>query len=76
MDKEQLTRLLSFYKNYCLGGISPLEIKDEMLSSAIEIDRLVVSSKDYSNEQLYYEELQFLLFDIMNYEHTREHTCN
>lgn len=76
MNKVQLARLLSLYKDYCLGELSPLEVEDEMLSVAIEIDRLVVSSKDYASEQRYYEELQFLLFDIMQYEHTGQHTYN
>ena len=76
MEKTHLARLLSYYKDYCLGTLPPLEVKDEMLATAIEIDKLTVANKDCSCEEQYYEELQFLLFDIMNYEYSGEHTYN
>jgi hypothetical protein len=48
--------------------LTPDIILDELLNIRVEIDRLACLSQNTDGLEVYYKELEYLLFDIMHYD--------
>lgn len=68
ISKHELTKLVSLYKAHCTGVLTPDIILDELLNIRVEIDRLTCLSQNTDGLEIYYKELEYLLFDIMHYD--------
>lgn len=68
MSAEMLNKLISYYKQYCMGLLQPQIIKDEMLAVKLSMDKRSVGNKPQEDLELYYIELEYLLFDVLKYE--------
>lgn len=68
MGVFELTKLVSLYKSYCKGYLTPDIVKAEIIDTKCEADKEYcktgVESKDLQD---YIQELEILLFDIMHY---------
>lgn len=68
ISQHELVKLVSLYKAHCTGVLTPDIILDELLNIRVEIDRLTCLSQNTDGLEIYYKELEYLLFDIMNYD--------
>ena len=68
ISQHELVKLASLYKAYCTGVLTPDIILDELLNIRVEIDRLICLSQNTGGLEIYYKELEYLLFDIMHYD--------
>lgn len=68
MGADVLNKVISYYKQYCMGALQPQTIKDEMLAVKLDMDRRSVNKQSQEDLELYYAELEYLLFDVLKYE--------
>lgn len=68
ISQHELVKLVSLYKAHCTGVLTPDIILDELLNIRVEIDRLTCLSQNTDGLEIYYKELEYLLFDIMHYD--------
>lgn len=68
ISQHELVKLVSLYKAHCTGVLTPDIILDELLNIRVEIDRLTCLSQNTDGLEIYYKELEYLLFDIMQYD--------
>lgn len=68
ISQHELVKLVSLYKAHCTGVLTPDIILDELLNIRVEIDRLTCLSQNTNGLEIYYKELEYLLFDIMHYD--------
>lgn len=68
ISQHELVKLVSLYKAHCTGVLTPDIILDELLNIRVEIDRLACLSKNTDGLEVYYKELEYILFDIMHYD--------
>lgn len=68
ISQHELVKLISLYKAHCTGVLTPDIILDELLNIRVEIDRLTCLSQNTDGLEIYYKELEYLLFDIMHYD--------
>lgn len=68
ISQHELVKLVSLYKAHCTGVLTPDIILDELLNIRVEIDRLACLSQNTDGLEVYYKELEYLLFDIMHYD--------
>ena len=68
MGADVLNKVISYYKQYCMGAPQPQTIKDEMLAVKLDMDRRSVNKQSQEDLELYYAELEYLLFDVLKYE--------
>lgn len=68
ISQHELVKLVSLYKAHCTGVLTPDIILDELLNIRVEIDRLACLSQNTDGLEIYYKELEYLLFDIMHYD--------
>ena len=68
ISQHELVKLVSLYKAHFTGVLTPDIIIDELLNIRVEIDRLTCLSQNTDGLEVYYKELEYLLFDIMHYD--------
>lgn len=68
ISQHELVKLVSLYKAHCTGVLTPDIILDELLNIRVEIDRITCLSQNTDGLEIYYKELEYLLFDIMHYD--------
>lgn len=68
ISKHELVKLVSLYKAYCTGLLTSDLLLDELLNIRVEIDRLTCLSENTESLEIYYKELEYLLFEIMHYD--------
>lgn len=68
ISKHELIKLVSLYKAYCKGVLTPDIILEEMLDIRVEMDRLICLSRPVDGLEIYYKELEYLLFEVMHYD--------
>ena len=68
ISQHELVKLVSLYKAHCTGVLTLDIILDELLNIRVEIDRLTCLSQNTDGLEIYYKELEYLLFDIMHYD--------
>lgn len=68
ISQHELVKLVSLYKAHCTGVLTPDIILGELLNIRVEIDRLTCLSQNTDGLEIYYKELEYLLFDIMHYD--------
>lgn len=68
MGPFELTKLVSLYKSYCKGFLTCEIVKSEILDTKQAIDiEFYKTGKEPSELTTYIHELEYLLFDVMNY---------
>lgn len=68
MGNFELVKLVSLYKAYCKGYLTPEIIMSEILDTRQEADNVFYKTgKEESKLNVYIKELEYLLFDIMHY---------
>lgn len=68
ISQHELVKLVSLYKAHCNGVLTPDILLDELLNIRVEIDRLMCLSENTDSLEIYYKELEYLLFEIMHYD--------
>lgn len=68
ISHHELLKLVSLYKSYCKGVLTPDIILEEMLDIRVEMDRLICLSRPIDGLEIYYKELEYLLFEVMHYD--------
>lgn len=68
ISQHELVKLVSLYKAHCNGVLTPDILLDELLNIRVEIDRLICLSENTDSLEIYYKELEYLLFEIMHYD--------
>ena len=68
ISQHELIKLVSLYKVYCKGGLTPNIVLEELLDIRVEIDRLICLSRPIDGLETYYKELEYLLFEVMHYD--------
>mgnify|MGYP003413112122 FL=1 len=68
ISQHELVKLVRLYNAHCTGVLTPDIILDVLLNIRVEIDRLTCLSQNTDGLEIYYKELEYLLFDIMHYD--------
>lgn len=68
ISQHELVKLVSLYKAHCNGVLTPDILLDELLNIRVEIDLLMCLSENTDSLEIYYKELEYLLFEIMHYD--------
>ncbi len=71
MENEMQSKIIGYYKRFCKGELTTDEIRNEMSSVMVAIDRCFVKQQPRTELQDYYSELEYILFDVMKYEQPR-----
>lgn len=65
------SKIIGYYKRFCKGELTADEIRNEMTSVMVALDRCFVKQQPKTELQNYYTELEYILFDVMKDEQPR-----